>query len=400
MKRLFLSAALFCLCILPHVHAVDFGAVISGQFKAENSGEDTLSGRTILAPWLTLPLGTVDFFFSAGVNADFTKKAVIFAPEILRLEFFWRPAALLTFRAGRINWQDPSHFTVKGRFDGTDFIFDLGKIRLGVAALYTGFLYKETADINKSPTDPKDYSADFDWKDFGNTYFAPRRMLASLHGEFPGFPAGRGHLYAGLMAQFDLSNAYEHFHTQYLLLRHTIIYKQFDLAASGAVELENTEAEGVKAAFAVSLEGGWLLPSSIKDRLSLGLRWASGNGPQTASYFPVVREAQGLVLKPSLSGMMIIRVNYEARFLPSLSAELGGRYFIRTDSTSYVDPVVTLNNKSYFLGAEFDAAIRWVPFSDISFSLTGGIFLPKTGGAMPGDALPRLLLSLGTIFSF
>ena len=282
--------------------------------------------------------------------------------------------------------------------DGADFIYDLGKVRLGAAAFYTGLLYKDTADINYSPTDQRDYNEDFDWSDFGNTYFAPRRLFTALYGEFPGLPFKRGHLYAGLLAQFDLSDADEAFHTQYLLLRHILDYKQFDFSVSGAVELENTEDDGLRAAYAVSLEGGWRIPFFLKNRLSLGMRWASGHGPQTAAFFPLIREAQGLVLKPCLSGIMVIKANFEARLLPSLSAELGGRYFLRTDSTSFTDP--DIENESYALGAEIGASLLWVPFSDLSFSLAGGIFLPGTGGAMAGDTPVRWSLTLGTIFSF
>ncbi|MCL2881088.1 MAG: hypothetical protein FWF29_12665, partial [Treponema sp.] len=252
--------------------------------------------------------------------------------------------------------------------------------------------------INPSPTDTKNYNRAFNWADFANTYAAPPRVLAALYGEFPGIPDGRGHLYAGLLAQFDLSNAQERFNTQYLLLRHSLSYKSLDLNLAGAIELENTKAKGIAGAYAVSLEGGLLLPAALRSRLSLTLNWASGEGPDAAAYFPIVREAQGMVFQPQFSGMMTIRAQYEARFFQSLSGNLGARYFIRTDTSSYVDPDLT--DSSYFIGAELYAGLLWIPFSDLSFFLNGGAFLPKTGSAMTSDAPVRWLVNLGTTFSF
>jgi hypothetical protein len=95
---------------------------------------------------------------------------------------------------------------------------------------------------------------------------------------------------------------------------------------------------------------------------------------------------------------MFITANYHARLLPSLSADLTGRYFIRTDTTSFISPY--LKDDSYPLGAEIDAGLLWVPLSDLSFSLKGGVFLPKTGSAWADNAPVLWRINIGTIFSF
>ena len=395
MKRIFLFSLLFVTCYL--LFGTDFGALIKGEFDVKGADETDASGTIIIAPWFSVPFNNFELYVSAGLNTKIADETY-FAPELYRLEFSSQISPLFSFRVGRFNWQDVSGLIAKGRFDGADFLFDFGKVRLGLNALYTGLLFKDTADINVSPADTKDYSATFDWADFADTYFAPRRLMASLYGEFPGFPAGRGHLYVGLTAQFDLSDAADRYHTYYLLLRHTLAVKVFDISAAGAVELTNTEADGLKPAFAFSLEGGWQLPTAMADRLSLGLAWASGNGSAAAAFFPVTREAQSFVLGPCLSGMMIIRTQYKARFLPSLSADIGGSYFIRTDSTSFTADY--LENDAYPLGLELDAGVLWVPFSDLSFTVRGGVFLPKTGSAWADDAPVLWRVNIGTIFSF
>ena len=384
-------------CFTAALFAADFGGIVSGRFEVEGNDETRVIGAVGFVPWFSLPIGEADFYLSAGFRAIFEDETLL-VPELNRLEFTFRPLPSLAIRAGRIPWQDPSRFTARGLFDGADVVLDLGRTRLGMAALYTGFLYKETAAITISPADTKNYTASFDWADFANTYFAPPRVLAALYGEFPGFPSRRGHLYAGLMAQFDLSDADERFHTQYLLLRHSLAYRAFDLAAAAAIGLENTQADGVQAAYAFTLEGGVRLSATIRDRLSLGVRWASGDGPQTAAFFPIIWEAQGLVLKPGFSGIMRISAQYEVRLLPPLSAIAGCRYYLRTDSTSFSDSY--LEDESYFLGAEIVGSLLWVPFSDCAFSLNTGVFLPQTGAAFAEQTPVRFTLTLETIISF
>ena len=386
----------------------DSGIVLSEGLLVEHNDKTALGSKTTISPWFSLPIGVVDFYISMGFSADYNEKFAYF-PELHKLEFSYRypldsPAVSASgtsfrfgMRLGRILWQDPALLTANGFFDGLDVFTELGRLRLGAAAFYTGFLYKNSANINISPGDTKDYKDAFNWNDFEKTYFAPRRILASLYSDFPGFPFGRGDFHAGLLAQFDFSDSEEHFHTQYLLLRYIYLYKRFDLEAAGAMELENTQDGGLRTAYAFSLEGAWQT-WFLRDRLSLGLRWASGDGPNSAAFFPIVREAQGIVLKPVLSGMMTLRAHYEARLISSLSAQLEGRYFIRTDSSSFADPYIV--HDSYLLGAEFDGGILWVPVSDFSFSLSGGFFLPKTGKAMADNAPLRWSINMTTIFSF
>ena len=285
---------------------------------------------------------------------------------------------------------------MKGRFDGIDIHYNPEKFKLGFNAFYTGLLFKDTANISVSPKDIEDHDIDFNWTDFGNTYFAPRRLTTSAYGEFPGYPRGLGQLYAGIMSQFDLSNVIEEYHTHYLLLRHTLAIDVYDLNLAGAVELTNTTADGVKPAFAFSSEAGWQTPAAITDRLSFGFDWASGAGKYTAAYFPITREAMSFVLGPAFSGIISFRVNYHVQVLPSFSTELGSIYFLRTDATSFSNSY--LRSKSYSLGLELNTGLLWVPFPELSLSLNGGIFLP--GSAWMDDAPVLRRLTLGVLFSF
>jgi hypothetical protein len=384
----------------PAFLAADFGVIVNEQFETAlqdpSDGENLLS-KTVLAPWLSLPLGdTADFYLSAGGSLYHREGVTDVFPELFRLEAALRPVPSLTLRAGRIDYQDPARFTAKGRFDGLDAVWDAGPLRLGIGAYYTGFLYRNTATISVTPGDPADYAAALDYGDFAATYFAPRRALGAVHLEYPGFILKRGAIYAGFLSQYDLSDAGEKIHTQYLLLRYAFSAPGgFDVSAAGAASLR-VPGSG-KAAFASTLEAGVLLPGSLPDRLSLGVRWASGEGPSTAAYFPVIKEAQGTVIKSGFSGLMVVSAGYEARFLSSLSAGLEGRYFLRTDSATFTDP--HLKGASRLLGLELSLSLRWAPVSDLSFSLGGGLFLPRTGEALK-EAPVSGQVSAGMIFSF
>ena len=380
--------------------------MFSSQLGAERSytRENKILGRTLTAPWLSMPLGTDgDLYFSGNLGINYqSSENPVFIPELSRMEIQYRFSSQFSMRSGRFSWRDPSLFTAGGSFDGVEIVYDPGFFTLGAAFLYTGFLHRNSVDVSVSPGDSRDYSALLDWADFSGTYFSVPRFIGSLYGEFPVFPFGRGVLNTGIMVQFDNSGAEEKFNTQYFLLRYTLFYRRWDFAFSGAVQLVNTAARGFMAGFATAAECGIALPGALTDRLSFGLRWASGAGPVTAAYFPVTREAQGLALRPALTGIMTVRVKYENRINPSLFAEIGGRYFLRTDASSFSDPDLghqNLGADSYLLGAEFDAGILWVPFSDLSFSFSAGAFFPQTGIAMRQADL-RWFINVGTIFSF
>ena len=272
LKRTIFVVLTFFISVIPAV-AFDYGAVANGQFITEKIEDTSAKGKVTLAPWFSLPfdmpvLGTSDFHVSLGLSTILGGK-LQFIPELFRLELAVQPLPALAVRAGRIPWQDPSRLVVKGAFDGIDAQYTFRKFSIGASALYTGFLYKETANINVSPGDAKDYTADLSFSEFGATYFAPRRLVASLYGEVPGFLLERGHLYAGLLAQFDLSGAEERYHTQYLLLRYTFVYKAFSLGVAGTAGLANTTADGMQVSFAASVDAGLLLPTSWDDRFSL-----------------------------------------------------------------------------------------------------------------------------------
>jgi hypothetical protein len=182
-----LLPALFALAVSVPL-AADWGVAASEQFESDLESREGLNSRTILAPWFSLPLGEkADLYLSAGGSVYHRGEKTEVFPELFRLEASLRPAPSLTLRAGRLDYRDPSLFTAKGRFDGLDLSWDPGPLRLSIGAWYTGFLYRDTANIGVTPGDPVDYEAALDYADFADTYFAPRRFLGTAQIEYPGF---------------------------------------------------------------------------------------------------------------------------------------------------------------------------------------------------------------------
>jgi hypothetical protein len=256
----------------------------------------------------------------------------------------------------------------------------------------------------------KSYETGLDYDDFADSYFAPRRLLIGINGEFPGIIARRDTFAVSLLGQFDLTDSgdssaagnAETIHSQYFVMRYIVpILNRFELDTDGVLEiLEDAEDLNRRRwAAAASVEAAWLPPTAIPDRLSLAYRWSSGkreDAEAARAFSPLSSVSQGNVLKAKLSGLSFFRGAYTARLHKNLSIETSALYFLRTDTTSFTD--WELRSASPFLGTELYMAASWVPVSDISFTLGGGTFLP--GPAFRPEAKPRWLISLGSIVSF
>jgi hypothetical protein len=124
--------------------------------------------------------------------------------------------------------------------------------------------------------------------------------------------------------------------------------------------------------------------------------WSEG----TRAFLPVNTIAQGKVLRPKLSGLALVEAGYSARIYQSLSADVEAAYFFRTDTYTYNDPEIDSGSLSPLLGGEIYGGLTWAPVSDISFSLGGGVFLPRTGNSFAPGTFTRWRVSLETIISF
>ncbi|MDR1142902.1 MAG: hypothetical protein LBK77_01630, partial [Spirochaetaceae bacterium] len=227
---------LFLYAVLPGIAAgaLDFGLLISQNPEAGTAGSFTNPGGDnerlewtytgTYRPWLSAEWGkTAKLYLSAKAETVFEQEEwkpedMPVRVELGQAEFSWRPADRLFLEAGRIRFEDPAGIIAAGLFDGLKGSAVFGKLRLSAGAFYTGFLYKETAGIVMTSGDAERYALPADYGDM-DTYFASRRVLASVTGEFADLTP-RTSLTLNALAQFDVNGGEQRLHTQYLEARY------------------------------------------------------------------------------------------------------------------------------------------------------------------------------------
>jgi hypothetical protein len=396
----------------------DFGASLSQFPKVEGEGLDAdFSYELKLSPWASQVFqGAFSLYLGGSFSLKYeneklrsifiSSNELVIIPELDRLEFAWRPIPRLYLSLGRISYEDPLDFVAKGFFDGAAAFFGMGDSLLSAGAYYTGFQYKETADMIVSQWDAADFADN-------TVYFAPSRILFTAGYEQGGLLLPSGTLSAAALAQFDLRQEQNSkLHSQYLEGKYSLApVEGIDAALGIGFGLIEEERDGyykggINTAF--SLYGGWTPSfSSFMDKFGMEILYASGlakNNGSLREFVPLNSGSKAMVLDAELSGISLIRGMYSARILQNLSAEFQAAYFLRTDLTTFwVDrpnPNPPGGFDDYTLGLEMYASAVWTPWSDLHISAGGGFFLPQTGNAYDPEAPVKWNLSLGLVFSF
>ncbi|MDR1352415.1 MAG: hypothetical protein LBK05_03940 [Treponema sp.] len=395
-RKILLRAAALLICA-GAAFAQDYGLTLR-SFPALDGGDGQdrdIEYTGTAVPWFAAPLGEHgDMYLSGGMSAEYSEEEWEPVPELYRFELSWQSGSGARLEAGRLSYREPLNLLLSGLFDGLALGFDAGKTRLSAGAFYTGLLYKRTAYITISPGD---YSAYYD-KD---VYFASRRLVFSLGWEIPSLLNTGAELDLGVAGQLDLNNTDGKIHSQYALAAFTLPFLNMNAELGGVLGIIEENSRDAGLCFALSAGLAWLPPGGPHDRLSLGAVFSSGARNDTVrAFLPINTIAQGKTLRPKLSGLALAEGGYSARILSSLSAEISAAYFFRTDSFTYNDPDLDGASLSPLLGAEIYGGLTWAPVSDISFTLGGGAFFPRSGRAFAEDAPLRWRVSLETILSF
>jgi hypothetical protein len=387
MKRIFLLCC--ALCAASSLFAFDFGFLLDQSAYIESIGSDVkkedFTYKVTAKPWFQVLFGdTANFYIMPAVTFEYSPTndddvdPYRIAPELLRTEFDWRPAPGMNLAVGRMQYDDPLGFIASGLFDGVSFSMPLAGGSVYAGGWYTGLLYKETANITMTSEELSSYNNEpLDWDDFSGTYFAPKRILAAAGYSNPGL-AEWLRLDASVLGQFDMNGEESTYHSQYLVAKASVPVSDFIFTLGGTAEFIEKTEEDLKFAFAGMASIGWMLPTSIQDRLSLGGRFSSGvKGDRIDAFMPLTTESQGLVLKAKLSGLSDIELQYIARLHQTFSLDLLASYFIRSDLGTYQG--YPGGTDGYMLGAEGYARAIWAPVSDLRVTLGGGAFLPQLG---------------------
>jgi hypothetical protein len=343
--------------------------VLDQDAEYSGSGNDTaFAYKGIAIPRITGLLGnTGDFYFSAGFS--YKNDPWVFVPELLRTDLCWHFSGG-EFSVGRMEYDDPIGYIASGLFDGARFSqnTDAGEFSIGV--WYTGFLYKKRANIEMTD---KEYAANntaIKYKEFFNTYFAPRRVLAAIDWEHKGL-GDRAIARFSLLGQFDLSK--EKLNSQYLAGKLIIPFGGFSFDLGGCFELIEANKQ-TGSAFAAEAAFAWRNPAHY---FSLGAKYSSAGSDTLAAFLPLTTNTQGQILKPKLSEITIISLNYTARLHETFAIGFYPAYFILNDSESVKDKRMS--------GGEIFGAFYWSRAPDISINLGGGAFLPSLGNIAPNE---------------
>ncbi|MDR1106547.1 MAG: hypothetical protein LBL44_09340 [Treponema sp.] len=389
-------AVIFFLAALP-AFSQEFGVVLDNKAELKDGGNpfgDVEYTGTAL-PWFAAPLGDkAGLYLSGGISAWYSDEKWKPLPEIRRFEVTFDPRPGLRVEIGRLPFGENSR-AMAGLLDGVSFRLNAGGGRLGGGVFYTGLLYKKAACIVMSPEDRTGYED-------GETYFASRRIAASVNWERAGIFNTRGAFSAGGAAQFDLNGGSALFHSQYL--EAGVKAPLIGRARAGfgwAVELAEETGKDLRAAFELSAEFHRPLLPAMQDRLSLAGWFSSGdwNG-RLGPFTPLTARARGKVLQSESSGVALVEAAYTARLHPKFAADLYAAYYFRTDTVTFRHSGIDRSSASPFVGGEAYGGFTWAFFSDVLLSAGGGVFLPRTGKAFRDGAAPvyRAVLEAGISF--
>jgi hypothetical protein len=386
-------------------YAFDYGLIISTEPGYSSPEGEGFFFNNSLSPWLSAPLGSkAKLYLSLKASLDYERKEwdLPMLLELGRTEFTYRLSPAISFALGRQNFKDSAGLIADGLYDGLSGSFVLGKTRLSAGAYYTGFLYKETAEILMTGNDYALYSRKLDYSDFSDTYFASRSIVAAVRSEFPDL-ISKSLLAFDVIAQFDLNTidddslTPQKINSQYIeaqyLYELTPAINLHAVIAAGLAELDDTVE--TKNLFSFAAKGGadWKPPTALRDLLAVQLTYASSAGTgadsKTGSFTPVNNVTAGEIYTPAIAGTLSIQGKYSVRLLETLSAEGSAFYFINTAPD--ID--------SRLLGGELFGNLIWAPDPDIRLNLKGGAFFPQLGNALPSDESIRWQIGLGLTIS-
>jgi hypothetical protein len=385
--RLVILMLAFPMCL----HAADFGVLLNQYGKYGNAGgENVFEYNAGIVPRFSVLFDDKNsLFVSASFTLKYKDDSLTYFPELLRTEFSARLGGWQA-SAGRISYSDPLSFIANGLFDGARFSYSSSSGRFGIGAWYTGFHYKDTTVIAMTADDEGVNSMPVDYSDFLNPDFAPRRLLVSADWEHPSLKEIL-QIKASVAGQIDLSGRKNKVHSQYLIFKFALPYKNFLFEAGGSLEALELMSDETKFNLAFAGEFGISrsFAASFNSRLSFSGKYSSGKlSDLLGAFIPVTTKYFGEIFQVKMTGLSVLSLNYSARFAESLGVSLAASYFIRNDLITPNSYAVSGGGKGgYFLGAEAYARIIWSPVSDLQFNLGGGAFIPSLGDNWPDEKL-------------
>jgi len=396
-KRILLLSALLLLSAA-FVFSIDYGLLADQELELTNH---VSSYTPAITPWFSWDSERMSVY----VSSIFTLKYYsydsemadssgwvkpVLRPELSYCAMKYRIDQKYSLEAGRIEYTDVMGFTATELFDGLRFkaLTPVGTINAGT--FYTGFLYKETAEILMTTHDTYQYARA--WNGDFDSYAASRRAFTAVRWDMP---IGEDYtLSAESLFQFDLNNTDDILHSQYGEVQMVLCLPNMpELTAGLLFEAMEYKDRDFTVALGALARARMDVPGPLKDQLSAAIKLSSGWGNDTfTAVIPISARAQGMVFSETISGLASFSTDYTVRILDSLLAGGSLRYFART----YNEPA----SKGYLYGGEAWASVAWQPYDDIRLTLGGGAFFPGLGNIYPDgtDLMWKVIVGLSLSF--
>jgi len=406
MKRLTLFPVLL-VCAAGLVCSIDFGLLLSQEIETavnpviaptemffemfddaeeEKSDEnDYFSYTPAFSPWFSWDGGenisvyvSNIFFFEYYNYPDYRAGSGWTKPEFkFELTYTavnYRINESMSLEAGRIEYADPMVFAATGLFDGARFTMELPMGTINAGAYYTGFLYKETAQILMTFTDMMKYAEPWN-KNLGK-YFASRRFLTAVRWDMP--LKEIINLSAEFLLQFDVNGEDEYLHSQYGEVKAEFSpFSGMGITAGALFEIMEGEDGNSCGAFGLLASMKMDVPGPLNDWLNASFKLTSGPfNDNSIAFTPISCVSQGDVFPGTISGLAYPSATYSVRLLDTLFVQGSLRYFISTYDHSDTD-----GDNLY--GAEMWASAAWQPLEDIRLTVGTGVFFPGLGNVYP-----------------
>jgi hypothetical protein len=407
MKRhsIALAALLGAFALLP-LAAADFGLRLSNDSTYTRQDEWSWQQADRALAWLSSPIGTnADLYLSGlyefkGTYYSGSSDVKPWRFDLGRVELsgsapaLFGPSSAFRYSLGRIDTGDFSTLVLSGLSDGTRLEADFGNASVYLSGGYRGLLYIKDAYSLMDAHDLELASDD-------DRFFAPPRAFVGLGGRLTEFVKEHD-LGFEAFSQFDLSDASEKIHTQYLepyvrgKLSHLVSWQAWGI-------LELGEEKGDSSGTFRSLALGEMLRLSIPEKAGLKLTqsasWASGDQGGLSAFIPIRQAAVDATSFYTFSDLL--KVKLDASILPvaDLALDLGAAAYFRSASFDPESQAELGSGAAYYRGFELSAGASVKVKSDLSLNLSGGVLIPNTKSAYPSGTKPRSMMELYAAFN-
>lgn len=421
----------------------------------DDSDEEIFANTEQFTFYLNTPLGT-KYRLESQAAARFDAEPLLFAADVERLylQRVRRPGqgAMSEFvtRTGRQTISDPAGVVVRHVVDGLGVIVRYPRVEVGLSAGYTGFVNKEFSSASISLHDSLDADDD-------DVYFGPPRLIGQGRVALNNIFAGQN-IRGAFIFQEDLRDPDEVVQvgeerpelleagrelgglidTQYVVLAldgpiptgsmpGQLFYQAAYVLNLGrtlslvddeaAIAGESYQYKPIRAHLA-RLNFQYFLPRALSTAAGAGVTFSSGDDSYTSftegnvsevatMYTPVTPAGSGAVFGMTHGNATIVEIFYSLKplermrspFLNTMQAQLAGYSFFRSAGSGPVSVAdVDGETDEAYLGSEVDLALRFRPYSDFGFGLTGGVLVANDAamadGANSVDYIVRLDASL------